>query len=139
IALARDKEAGVHFCRCRLLPTRRKSQSVVGGSVATTRVRGCCRCLRRRRLHRRCDCSLACCGASRLWLARTGEQHQSESRKCRTKYDCFFHKMNCFLKDNSSQVASPDVFRTKILLKRRSLPVVSLARRVSVSNREFSF
>src|SRR4029077_13553474 len=79
--------------------------------VATTHVRGRCRCLRGRRRQRRCDCSLARCGGTRLRLARTGEQHQDENRKCRTKYDYFFHKLNCFFKKQF--VASPIARRIK--------------------------
>ncbi len=67
-----------------------------GGLVATTHVRGCCRCLRGWWCHRRRDSSLARCGTSRLGFAGTGDQHQSDNRKHRTKYDCFFHSMNCF-------------------------------------------
>jgi len=106
--------------------------------VATTHVRGRCRCLRRRRRQRRCDCSLARCGGTRLRLARTGEQHQDENRKCRTKYDYFFHKLNCFFKNNSSQVPSPDVLKQRILLKSRPLLAASLGDPVSASIREFS-
>ena len=65
-------------------------------SVAATHVRGSCRCLRRGRLHRRCDRSLARCGSGRLGFAGTGDQHQGENGKRRTKYDCSFHSMNCF-------------------------------------------
>lgn len=66
-----------------------------GGLVATTHVRGCCRCLRGWWCHWRRDSSLTRCGSSRLGFAGTGDQHQSDNRKHRTKYD-FFHSMNCF-------------------------------------------
>lgn len=64
---------------------------------ATHPVRRCCRCLRRRR-GRRCDSSLARRGGSRLRLAGTGDQHQTDNGQRRTKYNCFFHSMNCFFK-----------------------------------------
>jgi hypothetical protein len=44
-----------------------------------------------------------CCGrsgltrcGSRLRRAGTRHQHQDENGKCRTKYDCSFHNVNCF-------------------------------------------
>ena len=79
--------------------TASQERLLAGGfreSVAATHLmRGCCRCLRRRRRHRCRDCGLARCGGSRL-RAGTGDQRQGENRKRRTKYDCSFHSMNCF-------------------------------------------
>jgi hypothetical protein len=68
------------------------------GSVAPHLVRGCCRCLRRRRRHRRCDRSLARCGCSRRGFAGTRNQHQGKNAKRRTKYNCSFHSMNGLFK-----------------------------------------
>jgi hypothetical protein len=53
-------------------------------SCLTDRLRGC-----------RGDSRLARCGSSRLRFTGTGDQHQGENRKHRTKYDCFFHSVNC--------------------------------------------
>ena len=70
----------------------------ISSLVATTThvVRSCRSCLTDRLRGRRCDSRLAGCGASRLGLTRTRDQHQGENRKHRTKYDSFFHSVNCF-------------------------------------------
>ena len=63
--------------------------------TATHAVRRCSSCLTHRLRGGRGDSRLARCGSSRLGFAGTGDQHQGENRKHRTKYDCFFHSVNC--------------------------------------------
>ena len=63
--------------------------------AATHAVRRCSSCLTHRLRGGRGDSRLARCGSSRLGFAGTGDQHQGENRKYRTKYDCFFHSVNC--------------------------------------------
>ena len=57
--------------------------------------------------------SLTRCGRGRLGFARTGGQHHREHREPRSNNDQFFHSMNCFFKNNSSQVAPKDVLKEK--------------------------
>jgi hypothetical protein len=60
--------------------------------------RGCGRSLTGRRWRRCSHSSLTRCGRSRLGFAGAGDQHQGENGKRGTKYDCFFHSVNCFFK-----------------------------------------
>ena len=106
--------------------------------VATHAVRRCSSCLTDRLRGRRGDSRLARCGSSRLGFAGTGDQHQGENRKHRTKYYCFFHSVIVCSPNDSAQVTSPDVFRAKNYSKFRPSTAVSLALHVSVSIREFS-
>ena len=50
-----------------------------------------------------------------------------------------FISMYCFFNKQSSQIASPDVLKRRILFKSRSSRAASLALHVSVSIQEFSF
>jgi hypothetical protein len=51
-----------------------------------------------------------CRGRSCLGFG-AGNQHHSKDRKHRSKNDRFFHSVNCFFTNNSSQVASVDVLK----------------------------
>ena len=105
--------------------------------IAGALMRGCCcrsggRWLRSYR-------SLTRCGRGRLGLARTGGQHHREHRERRSNNDQFFHSMNCFFKNNSSQVAPEDVLKRKIPPTSQSWRAVALAHRACVLLPEFSF
>ena len=75
-------------------------------------MRRCCHTTRRRR-RRRCrrNSSLTRCGRACLGFARARHQHQPEHRKGGDENDRFFHSVNCFFTNNSSQVASVDVLK----------------------------
>ena len=113
-------------------PHRPQDRSYNSLSVAAaTHMRRCCRSLSRWRRRRR-NGGLTRCSRGRFGRTGAGNQHQADDRNRRTNYDCFFHNVNCFFTDNSSQVASPDVLARRILLKVEPWRVVSLARRVCV-------
>jgi len=65
------------------------------------------------RLWGRCYRSLTSRRRSCLGFARAGDQHHSKDRKHRSKNDRFFHNVNCFFTNDSSQIASPDVLKEK--------------------------
>src|SRR5437667_717005 len=113
-------------------PHRPQDRSYNSLSVAAaTHMRRCCRSLSRWRRRRR-NGGLTRCSRGRFGRTGAGNQHQADDRNRRTNYDCFFHNVNCFFTDNSSQVASPDVLARRILLKVEPWRVVSLTRRVCV-------
>ncbi len=62
------------------------------------------RCRYRSLTRRRCGC---------LGFACAGDQHHSKHRKRRSKNDRFFHSVNYFFTNNSSQIALPDVLKEK--------------------------
>ncbi len=62
------------------------------------------RCRYRSLTRRRCGC---------LGFACAGDQHHSKHRKHRSKNDRFFHSVNYFFTNNSSQIALPDVLKEK--------------------------
>ena len=119
---------------------------------ATHVVGRCSRRLRRGGRGRPSDNSLARCGRSRLGLAATRDQHQGDSGKRRTKYDCSFHKHELFLQKTIRRRSRRQTYlglrillfgeRTKFSPDRfnqvRPSPAVSLTRHVFVLIREFS-
>jgi hypothetical protein len=81
-------------------------------------------------------------GRSRLRFACAGGQHHSKHRKHRSKNDRFFHSVNCFFTNNSSQVASPDVLKEKNSRFCRMCPFVhymSILLRCRFSSPRFRF
>jgi len=75
----------------------------------------------------------------RLGFARARGQHHREHRERRSNNDQFFHSMNRFSNNNSSEVAPEDVLKRRILPTSQSWPAVASARRVCVLLPEFSF
>ena len=84
------------------------------------------RCRYRSLTRRRCGC---------LGFACAGDQHHSKHRKHRSKDDRFFHSVNCFFTNDSSQIASPDVLKEK---NSRTQPAVSRARNKKASTGRLS-